>query len=100
MSMIDMFLKSIGFDAAEFMLACEYYKQEFDGMKTGLQHAVSHFNGQLTAIEASQALLDKKMPCLLRMQAIQIATPIVEKAMANGHDINDNQRSDINSDIN
>lgn len=59
MAMIDVFLKSVGFDPAEFAQACEHYKREFEGMKGGLQHAVQHFNTQLETVKANQAAMSE-----------------------------------------
>lgn len=61
MSMIDMFLKGVGFDPAEFAQACEYYKKEFDGMKTGLTQAMRHFNAELAEVRKDVATLNAKL---------------------------------------
>lgn len=93
MAMIDVFLKSIGFDPAEFAQACEHYKREFEGMKGGLQHAVQHFNTQLETVKTNQARIEAKLDAVLSMdwktrEATSLSTLISQETKPNGHDHN------------
>lgn len=99
MSMIDTFLKAVGFDPTEFAAACEYYKKEFEMMKTGLQGAVGHFNGELVAIRKENADLHAKLDrieALLQPAVLRYATNTVELT-PNGHA--QNERADFSNDI-
>lgn len=92
MSMIDTFLKTVGFDfdPTEFAAACDYYKKEFEMMKTGLQGVVGHFNGELVAIRKENAELhakvDRLMLLLEHVSVFPIATELTPNGHANGTD--------------
>lgn len=83
MSMIDLFLKSVGFDPVEFEQATRYYKAEFEGMKSGLQQAVQHFNTQLETVKATQERIEHKLDAITI--AFQYLKPSTE-LKPNGHD--------------
>lgn len=87
MAMIDVFLKSIGFDPTEFAQACDHYKREFEGMKGGLQHAVQHFNTQLETIKANQERIEHKLDAItIAFQYLKPST--TQETKPNGHDHN------------
>lgn len=87
MSMIDTFLKAVGFDPAEFAQACEYYKKEFELMKSGLQGAVGHFNNELLTLRKENIELNTKLDRILfHLEDKPVPLPELK---SNGHDNRD-----------
>lgn len=90
--MIDTFLKAVGFDPAEFAAACEYYKKEFEMMKTGLQGAVGHFNGELVALrkenaelKEGQAVVNANILRIERLLELNLVHFHKQELTSNGH---------------
>lgn len=107
MSMIDVFLKSVGFDPAEFAQACVYYKAEFEGMKAGVVQAVQHFDSETKAIRTEQAAMEQRVIKLdntlarMEIQISRVEALLLDLATRelkpNGHDRTEYIR-DLNAD--
>lgn len=65
MSMIDTFLRGVGFDPAEFAQATAYYKKEFEAMKAGVVQGLAHFAKETKEIRDGEAVINENV---LRME--------------------------------
>lgn len=94
MSMVETFLKAVGFDPDEFATACVYYKKEFEGMKAGVVQAVQHFGNETRELRAANERVEAQLRDLDAKLSHFILTFQQSEVKPNGHDI---ERHDIDS---
>lgn len=90
-------LKAIGFDPGEFQHAVVFYKAEFEAMKSGLQQAVRHFNGELIAIRKENAELKAQLDIVMVSLRTGFIPPNME-VKPNGHDRTERERIECERD--